>query len=292
MWRCVLLLSLVLSGCRFTVDGEYGSNMPVGGGGPSPGDGDDGGVVAPDLLPATDLMPVDPCGMSGPLVEGDAEGQCAVGTTVTIDGNLTDWMDATFTTLTKANAAFSKGTWSGTPAVDDANSSGSFAVKWDPTYLYIAARVNDDVRGVFPASPSAAQDDSVQIFLDGDHARTDGAFNADDHDLIITPDGRSQDAQYGQQPHALPTGVQFAVGQGPAQGYTVEVAVPFSALGNAAAQGGRTIGLDFAISDDDSTSVQVQARLLVWKFIMPATGCKTSPSCNTQIFGDLQLLGH
>jgi len=291
MWRSLLFLSLALTGCRFTVEGSYGNgSLPVGSGGAD----DDGGLqeTEPDLSTAPDLLPVDPCGVSGPAAEGSIGAVCAAGLSVTLDGDLTDWMTVPFTTVTKSNAAFSKGTWSGTPATDDANSSASFAVQWDQTYLYVAARVNDDVRGVFPASPNPAQDDSVQIFLDGDHARSDGAYSADDHQIIITADARSQDAQYGQQPHAVPAGVRYAVGKGPAQGYTVEVAVPWTVLGNSAAQSGRTIGLDFAVSDDDSTSVQAQTRLLVWKFLMPATGCKTSPACNTQIFGDLMLLGH
>jgi Carbohydrate family 9 binding domain-like len=299
MWRSVFVLALGLTGCQFAVLGIYDDGSPpgVGGGGVVRADGgsdlarpDEPSPPLPDLSPGPDLAP-NACGTSAPAPSGSIGAGCIVPAVVKVDGALDDWSGQTFVDLTHTNAAFSKGTWSGVVATDDANSSGSFAVQWDPNYLYVAARIKDDVRGVFPSSPNYGQDDSVQIFLDGNHDRVDGAYNTDDHSIIITADGRGQDAQYGQQAHAVPAGVKLAVANASAAGYTVEVAIPWSVLGNAVAQGGRTIGFDFAISDDDSTSFQVQNRLLIWKFVMPTSGCTTSPTCNTQIFGNLQLLG-
>jgi hypothetical protein len=158
--------------------------------------------------------------------------------------------------------------------------------------LYFAARINDDIRGVHPSSTKMQLDDSVEIFFDGDHDRMSGTYNTDDHMFVITADGRSEDLVYGLAPQKLPASVVFAVGQGPSSGWTVEVQIPWSVLGSLPANGGRLIGFDLGIGDDDNVSTQMLTHSLFWKFVTPTSGCTTSPSCNTQIFGTVELLGH
>lgn len=244
------------------------------------------------------LAPVDggddPCAASsvtsgpGILVAG-----CVIGAPPLIDGKLDDWSAAAFTVLDRANAAFVDGTasFTGTTAIDDADSSGSFAVRWDLNALYVAVKVTDDVRGLHPTETHYWLDDAVEVFLDGDGARTAG-YNSDDHQLIVRADGQMQETR-NEIPVPLPPGtvVAVAVASGGAASWTLELAVPFADLGDAAVHGGRELGFDLLIDDDDSLNTSDRKHLLGWVNLLAGASPCPAPYCSTAAFGRVVLGG-
>jgi hypothetical protein len=88
-------------------------------------------------------------------------------------------------------------------------------------------------------------------------------------------------------------GAYFAVkSDATGAGYSVEFRVPWSALGANSVVGGRMIGVDFLVDDDDDdtpTNPQQLDRYLLW-WNMSSSGC-AYPSACTSNFGAAQLVG-
>ncbi|MEA3334574.1 MAG: sugar-binding protein [Chloroflexota bacterium] len=156
----------------------------------------------------------------------------------TIDGLLNDWSSNPSIYLDAENASY---VWGEVPTPADL--SGTMRAGWDSQKLYFAIEVTDDIFMV--DGDEIWRDDSITISLDG--ANDDVGNNEDDHQLVVAADGEFKDFGY-----APVDGVEVSVRPtGQAAGYVVEMAVDKSlVLGTL--ETGRVIGLNFALTDDDT----------------------------------------
>ncbi|MBN2328752.1 MAG: hypothetical protein JXR73_16555 [Candidatus Omnitrophica bacterium] len=153
--------------------------------------------------------------------------------------------------------------------VNTADCSCTVFTLYDDEYLYIAVRVLDDYQ-VFPGEGDAEDgsedqetwnDDSVEIFIDGDYSRFDTTLtsaSADDQarefatggQFVITTTNARRDKEAGD-----PSFGEDADWYGRAEllddltGYEVEFKIKLSIIGNPAK--GSKIGFNLAINDDD-----------------------------------------
>jgi hypothetical protein len=180
--RLAVAVLLLCAGCRFRVGA-----LPGAGGGDDLavadvdlGTGDD--LAAGDDLATTPDLTNDPCANAPALGSGNVAAQCVIGNAPTIDGDLGDWPTSIFQPLTHSTPGVTTimGTWSGTPATDDANLSAHWAARWDLANLYIAVSVVDDTRET--PNTVLTQNDCIELFLDGKHDRTT-TYGADDWQL-------------------------------------------------------------------------------------------------------------
>ena len=259
-------------------------------------DSSDLAVAATDDLAVAgggDLAMGDPCGPSLTPPTSTLAVRCAIGTPPMLDGDLTEWGTLDYTlTHTNAQSQSMGPVWSGTPAQDDADCSAQWSMRWDLTYLFVAVHVSDDIRGVHPTAANFQPylDDAVELYLDGLHDRTQN-YGADDHQLVVTADGHNGEYKNGQPAGAVPAS-EFAVKNYPAgAGFSIELRVPWSALGAAAVANGRVVGFDLEVDDDDSTTPTQQelTRYLTW-WNMTSPPCAFPPDC-TGNFGVAQLVG-
>ncbi|MGF1451820.1 MAG: putative Ig domain-containing protein [Opitutales bacterium] len=127
------------------------------------------------------------------------------------------------------------------PKLGASNNDVSFGVLRTADALHIGVRVVD--ASVTTDSADLVQDDCVQIFLDALHDR-EATFNADDRHLVIDASGRFEER------NARPTGITVATSL-TADGYSVEVRVPWSNLG-IQPEDYFSVGFDLGVSDDDN----------------------------------------
>jgi len=191
--------------------------------------------------------------------------------------------DASYTLLnvSKTNAAMTidgnlnESAWSiAKPVTKDAsgtsNNTTKFGVLWDDTYLYVGVSVAD--ANLFNNSADPYADDSVEIYIDGNHNKGT-TYDSYDRQFIK---GWNDSTLWEQK--AKTTGVQHAWAA-TTGGYTVELAIPWSSLGVTPTVG-MTIGFDVANNDeDDGNGRQIQT---VW------AGESTNWT-DTSAFGDLTL---
>jgi hypothetical protein len=126
--------------------------------------------------------------------------------------------------------------------------SANFRVLHDRANLYIAIQVTDNVFQSDSADPW--QDDSVEIYLDGNFSRGNTYDSVDDRHYIV----RFNQANFinGVFTRPLPQGSVVAVSNNSgANTYIVEMSFPLSGLNISASQG-KQIGLDIQINDDDN----------------------------------------
>lgn len=283
--RSVFALPLVLCGaCNFTI-------APLTG-----GDGTDLSMELPDLatvdlsLVGPDLA-LDPCAPARTPPANVLGVRCAIGNPPVLDGDLSEWGTLDYT-LNHRNAQAQSGSsaWQQDPAQDDADCSATFALRWDLTNLYVAMHVNDDIRGVHPGAAGYQPylDDAVELYLDGNGDRT-MTYNADDWQYIVTADRNSQTYKTAVAQGAVPASYFAVKDDATGAGYSVELRVPWSALGANPVVNGRTIGVDFLVDDDDDATMQQLTRYLLW-WNMSSTGCNYPSAC-TSNFGAAQLVG-
>lgn len=223
---------------------------------------------------------------------------CALERTMVIDANLSDWAGVPFTPLNARNAARVKGSqpYTGNPAVDDADLSGSFALQWDDRFLYIAGRLTDDARAFHPSSNDYFRDDCFQPYIDGNRDRSLVPNPADDLAVLIRADNAGQEFV-----RATNTVLPFDAGgklsatrdnpEAGDGGWNVEVAIPWSRLGGSAVVRGRIIGFDLIIDDSDNTVMQSREHFLIWaQRVDGGSGCD-EPFCSTVGYGDAVLTG-
>ena len=156
-----------------------------------------------------------------------------------IDGDLAEWSGSAPLALLDANHADTiRGE---VPSYSDFHAR--LWASWDETYLYFAVAVTDDVV-IADDGGDIWRDDGIEFGIDGadDHQ----GFHQDDHQITIRADGLARD--FGVRP--LPEGVLTAA-KITAQGYNVEMALPWKALGDASFFSGRVIGFTFGAHDDD-----------------------------------------
>ncbi|MFD0672403.1 sugar-binding protein [Cohnella sp. GCM10027633] len=175
-----------------------------------------------------DVPPTPGTGGEDPVEQAEAS---MAGEAVSIDGQLDESMWELNGT---ADIAIS-----GTP-----NNDVAFGTLWDEDYLYVAVKVTDG--SIVKDSDYAHLDDSVEIYIDGNHDKANTYDVAFDRQFAI----RMNDATLFEKSNRL-TGASFAYATTD-DGYAVELAIPWSNFGVTEPAGDTTvIGFDIGVNDDD-----------------------------------------
>jgi hypothetical protein len=131
----------------------------------------------------------------------------------------------------------------------------TFGTMWDENNLYVAVKVLDaDLKN---DSDQAYQDDSVEIYVDGNNGRS-GTYETDDYQITL-----------GWQDSALAVGggiegIEYAQ-QNIAGGFAVEFAIPWTGIGVEPPEAGSVIGFDVAYNDDDGNNDGNRESQLMWR---------------------------
>ncbi len=126
--------------------------------------------------------------------------------------------------------------------IGTANNTVKFGVLWDSTYLYVGMTVLDDT--LHNDSTYAHEDDSVEIYIDGDHNHGT-TYDSYDRQFIKGWNDSTLFEQHGET-----TGVLH--GWAPISGgYSIELAIPWSNLGITPTTG-MTLGFSVGYNDDDN----------------------------------------
>jgi len=133
-----------------------------------------------------------------------------------------------------------------------------FDLRWTDQALYFAAQMNDDV--AFDDSPMVWQDDSVELYVDGDNNDAVPTYDENDHQLTVTRDQRFAD--HGTIIDPANQGIRVAVGRQDAS-FTIELTLPWSLLGEVMPAPGRMLGIDVAFNDDDDGDEE-DTHLVMW----------------------------
>lgn len=140
----------------------------------------------------------------------------------------------------------------GSSPIDKDSFDPSAKVAWDDNYLYVLFEIGDNFFVVDSPANNGWQDDSVQIYLDGDNAKAQ-SYDANDVNLLFR---RSPEIQVEGVPdgstYAAEGAISWAVGERDG-GYTVEVAIAWSAIGQTPVAG-LLFGLDYQANDDDGAN--------------------------------------
>jgi hypothetical protein len=193
-----------------------------------------------------------------------------------LDGALSEWPPLRYL-LDGESAALRYG-----PDTRPARSDGSveFDLRWDAAALYFAARFTDD--SAWADSEMVWQDDSVELYVDGDNNDAVPTYDANDHQYTLVRDLRLGD--HGTPIDPAARGIVRAVRDEGAT-FTVELAVPWTELGGTPSAG-RLLGIDVAFNDDDDGGEE-DTHLVMWlAHEMTELG---SPVQDTSLFRDLAL---
>lgn len=148
-----------------------------------------------------------------------------------IDGGLSETSWNVTTPITK--------TVNGTTSV-----TATFGVAWDDTYLYVGVKALDNSlqndSALYPW-----QDDSVEVYIDGNNDRATSYNNTFDRQIVK---GWNDETLWVNQ--NLTTGIQHAWAN-TAGGYSIELAIPWNNM-TLTGTVGLKIGLDVGVNDDDN----------------------------------------
>ncbi|MDF1512453.1 MAG: protein kinase [Anaerolineae bacterium] len=174
----------------------------------------------------------------------------------TIDGNLQEWSGTIYPV--PYNVYDPDSNWTG-----NTDLSAEFQISWDENYLYLGARITDDIHAQNATGDQIFRGDDIDLQIDADLA---GDFNrdtlsGDDGQVGISPgnfQGSPPESYVWLPParEAANPGINIAAIQ-LAGGYTIEAAVPWQVLG------GRPfpktpVGFNFNVNDNDDTNNNVQ----------------------------------
>jgi len=126
-----------------------------------------------------------------------------------------------------------------------ADCSGSWRVMWDVEYIYVIVDVNDEA--LFNDSGSAYQDDSVEFYFDGGNSKGPGSPLSDD-DRQYTFGWTATDIQGTNTNTAGVESGQVTT----ANGWRIEMRLPWMSLQGSAPAMDDLIGIDVFINDDDN----------------------------------------
>ncbi len=178
---------------------------------------------------------------------------------IAVDGALGDWSAVVngIAIDRPAQAVFGAGAWSGATDL-----SGTVHLAWREDHLYLAAEVKDDVLAQTQRGAGLWQGDHVELYLDvTPDAEPDRAeFGAGQFQIALSPgnfgvsgdplaDTAPEIYVYKPRDHALP-GALVASAQ-TADGWILEAAIPWSALGVTPAEG-LALGVEIGLSDTDA----------------------------------------
>jgi peptidoglycan hydrolase-like protein with peptidoglycan-binding domain len=148
---------------------------------------------------------------------------------VTIDGNLSESVWNLTESITRTISGVN-------------NNTATFSTLWNDQYLYVAVKVLDSVLKNDSVNPW--EDDSVEIYIDGNHNHAT-SYDSNDRQ-IIKGQGDSTAISFKVATPNLIHGTTNISG-----GYTMEFAIPWSNL-NIAPSANMTIGFDLQQNDDDT----------------------------------------
>ncbi len=228
------------------------------------------GQSAPLLFPLKSGVPLGrPCRVNAELTLADGS-RSAVSAEVSftpclpapagvvIDGDLAEWPQTAFVEV--------GGDWTPlnpTLLAGDEDCSARFAAMWDAESLHLAVMVTDDVHLQTFSGTAVWRQDSVQVGIDplpgagADYNPLVGAFGKSiyEYGLALTNAGPQAWRWLSGDPEAYPQEVAATqVRLGVRRDGTVttyEAAIPWPAVGVAAAAAGQTVGLALAVNDDD-----------------------------------------
>jgi len=184
-----------------------------------------------------------------------------VATTPLIDGDLAD-MQAFARAEIGPNDV-----WWKRPARDEADLSAEFFMGWDAKFLYVGARVRDEmvVCNIAPEDVKAQlRSDAVGITVDPSGSSRDTSTTLQAAAFPCTTAGfgargfRDADARQGLMEETAP-GMKVA-SKRTAAGYDIEFAIPWSAMPEAPVAG-REIGLNVVLYDGDDKDARVGANI-------------------------------
>ncbi len=132
------------------------------------------------------------------------------------------------------------------------DNAARFGVSWDREHLYVGVDVRDRILSTRGVASAPWDDDSVEVFLDGDFSRG-AAYDEHDRHFIVALRARTlYETRQGTQ------GVSWAL-QESSQGYSVELAIPWRGLALEPHAGDR-LGLDIGMNDNDGKPQETQTR--------------------------------
>ncbi|MDQ6693908.1 MAG: hypothetical protein M3014_05745, partial [Chloroflexota bacterium] len=180
----------------------------------------------------------------------------------TIDGDLSDWVGAPAGPFPADKITFiapvKSVQWGGP---DDLSATFNFA--WDADNFYVATTVTDNIHIQLPTTRghNLFNGDDIEIWFDTDLAGdfASNSANSDDYQLGISPGdfgALSPEAVFwnpsSKKSDKLAGIIKVAARKRPdGNGYTLEAAVPWSALGNFHPQPGAAIGFAASAGDND-----------------------------------------
>jgi hypothetical protein len=181
--------------------------------------------------------------------------------TLTLDGNLSDWAGVS------AIPTFADDAARGAAA-----NSASVRMAWDDTYLYAAYTITDTellASETVRDAPNLYRDDEVELFLD---PQGDGGtwMKATDYQLLANVRDAVKDANgdgaggklsgFNAQSLQAKAALNGSLNGGSADvGYTIELRVAWSDLGSTVPAAGKLMRLDLAVGDKDSGIQSVES---------------------------------
>jgi hypothetical protein len=124
---------------------------------------------------------------------------------------------------------------------------GQVVVTWDSDSLDLDFLIEDTTP--FDDSALNWQDDSVEVYLDLNHAKTT-AYETDDFQITIPRNAGALSGGTGTNGNLSYNAIVVSNRKTDATGYSLSVSIPYSALNGAGDQTGKTIGFDIAVNDD------------------------------------------
>ncbi len=129
------------------------------------------------------------------------------------------------------------------------DASGTWRAVWDETAIYLYAEISD--QRLIRDSSFAFEDDGLEVFFDADLSRQATYDGVDDTQYMFRL-ADSLPVGSPDSPVGATEGVVYATGSNPTGGgYTIEAAIPWTALKADNPLAGQLFGLEFALQDDD-----------------------------------------
>ncbi|MFC4776648.1 sugar-binding protein [Paenibacillus sp. GCM10023252] len=136
-----------------------------------------------------------------------------------------------------------------TVAGSTSNNTVTYDTLWDNDNLYVAVKVEDSVIVNNNHDLLLYEDDSIELFLDGDNAKS-LTYDGNDYQIFIRAADNKVAVKKSNAPATLVPAITSAVSS-TSSGYSVEVKIPWSSLGVTAKEG-LYVGLDIANNDNDT----------------------------------------
>lgn len=180
-----------------------------------------------------------------------------------MDGSYAEWVDKT-NKYAIPYVVWQKANWK-----DAADLEGAFAAAWDEDYLYVSAKVTDDVFVQNKSGEMMYLGDSVEILID---ANLDGDFfttnlSPDDFQFGISPGNPDNDIDeevylwYPASIKGSKSNVKVASLFETSPIYRVEVGIPWSMLGVTPVKG-LHIGFAVSVNDNDKPGENIQQTMI------------------------------